>query len=171
VARLEPQKNPLGLVEAFSRVPGSPQLILAGEGSLRETVLERAGRCGVAARVHIAGAVADIPALMAAADVFALASDWEGSPLAVMEAMAAGLPVAATAVGGVPELVEHGVTGLLVPPGDAAKLAGALGALTRDAALRSRLAGAARARAARFGVDAMADAYGALFERLQEERR
>jgi glycosyltransferase involved in cell wall biosynthesis len=161
VARLEPQKNPLGLVEAFSRVSGAgATLVMAGDGSLRDAVRERGGR------VRLAGVQTDVAPLLAAADVFALASQWEGNPMAVMEAMAAGLPVVATAVGGVPELVEHGVTGLLVPPGDAGAFAHALGALLSDALLRRRLGNAAREHAGRLGVDAMVAAYGDLFERL-----
>jgi glycosyltransferase involved in cell wall biosynthesis len=169
VARLEPQKNPLGLIEAFARglkdEPGW-RLLLAGDGSLRESARERARHLGVADRVDFLGARADMPEILADCDVFALASDWEGSPMAVIEAMAAGLPVVATAVGGVPDLVENGVTGLLVSPGDPEALGGALLALSRDPQRRQALGAAARRRAARFGVRQMVAGYAALFEKV-----
>jgi glycosyltransferase involved in cell wall biosynthesis len=164
VARLDPQKNPLGLLGAFARAFGSTSrahLLLAGEGQLADAVRRAAG-----ARVRLLGAVPDVAGLLAAGDVFALASDWEGTPVAVMEAMAAGLPVAATAVGGVPELVTDGETGLLAPAGDEAALAAAI---TGCMARRVELGAAGRARAAGFGVQAMVSAYAALFERLAGE--
>ena len=169
VARLEPQKSPLDLLEAFTRALGPDprwHLLLAGDGSLREAVRDAAARAGMAARVHLLGVRRDVPELLAAADLFALASRWEGHPIAVMEAMAAGLPVAATAVGGVPELVEDGASGLLAPAGDPAKLSAALAALARDPALRRRLGEAARRRAAEFGAETMVARYAALFERI-----
>ena len=160
VARLEPQKNPLSLIRAFAAaLPDQPRwhLLLAGDGSLRQ-----AARAVASPRVHFLGVVDDIPELLASSDIFALASDWEGNPMSVMEAMAAGLPVVATAVGGVPELIDH----LLVPPGDTRALAAALSSLARDPARRRALAETSRLRAARFSVAAMIDSYAALFERL-----
>lgn len=174
VARLEPQKNPLGLIESFAQALAGDQrchLLLAGDGSLRDAARERAGCCGVAARVHFLGARADVPDLLAASDLFALASLWEGSPIAVMEAMAAGLPVAATAVGGVPELVQDGATGILAPAGDNQALARALAALARDPQRRGELGRAAAARSARFSLTAMVESYSALFESLLGVRR
>ena len=169
VGRLDPQKNPLGAIDAFAQAfggAGRGQLLLAGQGSLREAAARRAAERGVGARVHFLGLRADIPEVLAAGDVFALASDWEGTPLAVMEAMAAGLPVVATAVGGVPELVSDGETGLLAPAGDTRAFAGALSRVAGDAEMRGAMAGAARRRAERFGVGAMVAEYAALFERL-----
>ncbi len=161
VARLDPQKNPLGLIEAFARVD-CPRchLLMAGEGSLRSP----------APRVHFLGVRPDVAEILSAADIFALASDWEGTPIALMEAMAAGLPVVATAVGGVPELVEHGKSGLLVARGDMASLAAALGGLACDPQRRRALGEAARNAAARFSVTAMVDSYARLFERMAGER-
>jgi glycosyltransferase involved in cell wall biosynthesis len=167
VARLEPQKDPLALVDSFARVTAPRcHLLLAGGGSLAETVREHAVQLGVADRVHLLGVQLDIAPLLAAADIFALASRWEGHPMAVMEATAAGLPVVATAVGGVPEIVEDGATGLLVPPGDPARFAAALDALAADPAMRRRFSEAAVERAGRFGVERMVAAYAGLFERL-----
>ena len=157
VARLDPQKNPLGLIEAFARA-GCPRchLLMVGDGSLR---------CS-APRVHFLGVRTDVAEILSSADIFALASHWEGTPLSVMEAMAAGLPVVATRVGGVPELVEHGTTGLLVAPGDMQSFAAALAAVARDPQRRRELGEAARNAAARFSVTAMVASYSRLFERL-----
>jgi glycosyltransferase involved in cell wall biosynthesis len=184
VARLEPQKNPLGLIESFAQAFGTQafgaqtvgvqafgddpgrRLLLAGDGSLRDAAREYAARRGVGERVHFLGVRADVAEMLAACDLFASSSHWEGSPLAVMEAMAAGLPVVATAVGSVPELVADGETGLLVPPGEERTFAAALASLARDPGRRHELAAAALRRAAAFGADAMVAAYAGLFERL-----
>ncbi len=169
VARLEPQKNPLRLIEAFARGLGAGahwRLLIAGDGSLRRSAAEHAARIGIGARVHFLGVRADVPEVLAACDVFALAADWEGSPMAVIEAMASGLPVVATAVGGVPELVEHCVSGLLVKPGDAAGLAESLAALARDRERRTGFGRCARERAAKFSVHTMIESYARLFETM-----
>jgi glycosyltransferase involved in cell wall biosynthesis len=139
---------------------------MAGEGSLAEAARRRAERLGVAGRVRFLGVRADVAELLSACDIFALASDWEGSPLAVMEAMAAGLPVVATAVGGVPELVEDGVTGILAPRGDLQALGSALETLAGNPRLRREMGDAARERAKRFEVSAMVEGYAALFQEM-----
>ena len=169
VARLDRQKNPLGLIDAFAAALGADpnwHLLLAGDGSLRSEAEARAKALPAGARIHFLGVRPDIEALLPACDLFALASEWEGMPISIIEAMAAGLPVAATTAGGVPELVEHEVTGLLVPPGDTPALADALARLARDPCLRRELGGAARERARSFGVDRMIAAYAQLFEQL-----
>jgi glycosyltransferase involved in cell wall biosynthesis len=168
IARLEPQKNPLGLIESFAIGADLPacHLLMAGDGALREAARQYAARCGLADRVHFLGVRADVPDLLAAADIFALASDWEGTPMSVMEAMAAGLPVVASAVGGVPELVEHGVTGLLAPARDRKALSDALSAVVRDPQRRRELGEAGRKAATRFSASAMIASYSRLFEHL-----
>ncbi|MGO9095331.1 MAG: glycosyltransferase [Bryobacteraceae bacterium] len=165
VGRLEPQKNPLGLIEAFARVPVG-RLVMAGEGSLVEAARQRAEQLGAVERVRFLGVRTDVAELLSACDIFALASDWEGCPLAVMEAMAAGLPVVATAVGGVPELVEDGVTGILAPRGDLRALKSALEALAGNQVRRLEMGEAARERAKRFEASAMVESYAALFEEM-----
>jgi glycosyltransferase involved in cell wall biosynthesis len=165
VGRFDPQKNPLGLIAAFARAAaGRPamRLAMAGEGRLLEASRELAGKLG--ARVSFLGLIPRVPEMLSACDIFALASHWEGAPMAAIEAMAAGLPVVAAAVGGVPDLVVDGVTGLLTPPGDAAALAAALAALADDPEKRRRFGAAAELRAARFDVGAMVQSYAAFFE-------
>jgi glycosyltransferase involved in cell wall biosynthesis len=103
--------------------------------------------------------------LLSAGDLFALGSDWEGAPMAVLEAMAAHLPVVATAVGGVPDLVEDDVTGILVPARDASALGRAMAALERDTERRQRMGAAAAHRAQRFDQAGMIERYAELFER------
>lgn len=155
VGRLNRQKNHAGLIRAFAQVPGA-HLLIAGEGELRAELEAATGP-----RVRLLGARKDVPRLLAAADVFVLASRWEGNPLVVMEAMAAGRPVVATAVGCVPELVEADG---LVPPGDE----GALAAAMRRAMVDPGPAGE-RARAvadARFDARLMVDRYAELFGKI-----
>lgn len=171
-ARMEPQKNPLALIEAFATaVSAEPscRLLMAGAGTLLEAARERSAQLGIAGAVHFLGVREDVPELLNACDVFALASDWEGHPLSIMEAMAAGLPVVATAVGGVPEIVASGITGLLVSRGDVAALAEALLWLVRNPEQRAEMGAAARAESARFDSAAMAAAYADLFDRLWKE--
>jgi glycosyltransferase involved in cell wall biosynthesis len=158
VGRLAPQKNPMALVKAIVNVPDA-KLLMVGEGDLRE-------RLHGYERVHLLGIRSDIPEILAASDIFALASDWEGLPLAIVEAMAAGLPIVATCVGCVSELVEHGRTGLLVLPRDECALAAALRDLAGDRKRRQEMGAAGRARALSFGADAMVAAYDELFSRL-----
>lgn len=160
VARLDPQKNPLLLVDSLPEDPRC-HLLLAGDGSLADEVRLRAG-----GRVHLLGVRADIPDLLHACDLFALASDFEGLPVAVIEAMAAGLPVVATAVGGVPELVEHETSGLLVPARDREALSGALTVLSEDTPLRAKMGARAVERARAFHAGRMVDSYAALFEEI-----
>lgn len=174
VARLEPQKNPLGLIESFARALGEDRrwrLLMAGDGSLGNAAREAALGRGIGERVHFLGVRSDVAELLSASDVFALASHWEGNPIAVMEAMAAGLPVVATAVGGVPELVVHGETGLLAPAADERAFADALAAVAGDPDRRRELGAAGLGRSAGFGVDAMVASYSRLFERLGSEGR
>jgi len=170
IARLAPQKDPLGLIRAFQKGLGQDprcHLLLVGSGSLEPEARFLAQSSALTERIHFLGLSQDVPAVLSAADIFSLASLWEGSPLAVMEAMAAGLPVVATAVGGVPELVGHGLTGILVPPGAPEDLAQALASLAREPGRRREFASAARVAAARFGVDAMVQRYARLFETIR----
>lgn len=163
VGRLNPQKNQALLLDAFARAPLAAQLLIVGDGELRAQLTRQAADLGVGARVHFLGVRRDIPSLLAAADVFALASSWEGNPLVVMEAMAARLPVVATSVGCVPELVAAS-TGRLVPPSDPVALSAALTELCADLPLARSLGAAGYEVArARFDAPVMARAYTELF--------
>lgn len=165
-ARLSDQKGLPVLLEAASEVPEAV-FALAGEGPERTHLEELADRLGVAGRVRFLGRREDVPELLATCDVFALPSLYEGTSLAVLEAMAARRPVVSSAIGGTEELVEDGRSGLLVPPGDADALAAALRRLLGDAGLREQLAAQARERVERnFTRAAMAARVGAVYEEL-----
>ena len=135
VAVLRPQKALDVLIRATAELlPDLPGLrvLIAGGGEQQDHLEALAAELGADRAVTLLGIRSDVPDLLAAADVAALSSDYEGSPLAVMEYMDAGLPVVATRVGGVPDLIEEGVNGLLVPPQDPGALAAALGSVLRD---------------------------------------
>jgi sugar transferase (PEP-CTERM/EpsH1 system associated) len=166
IGRLDPVKDHLALLEAFARLVPVPDvvLVIAGEGPCRAALEARVGALGLDKRVRLLGERGDVPDLLRAMDVFVLSSIGEGVSNTVLEAMATGLPVVATRVGGTPELVIPGVTGLLVPAGDAGALADALATYAGDPALRRRHGGAGRRRAVeQFGLRAMADGYRALY--------
>jgi glycosyltransferase involved in cell wall biosynthesis len=122
------------------------QVIVAGEGSDRPRLERRIRELDLERTVRLLGRREDIPDVLASLDVAVCCSDREGSPLSVMEYMAAELPIVATRVGGVPDLIDDGVHGLLVPPRDAVALAGAIERLLDDEALRRRLATSAHER-------------------------
>jgi glycosyltransferase involved in cell wall biosynthesis len=155
-ARLDPQKGHAALFRAAAEVPEA-RFVLAGEGPLRGELEAEAARLGIANRVCFLGRREDVPELLAACDAFALPSLYEGSSLAVLEAMAARRPVISSAIGGTDELITDGENGLLVPPGDAEALAGALRRLLGDGQLRTALAQRGRERAeTEFSREAMA---------------
>ena len=165
VANLIPYKGHADLIEAFARARAAlpnAVLVLAGrDDGLGVAVMAQAEARAVIDHVRILGPRDDVPDLIGAADLFALASHEEGAPNAVIEAMAAGLPAVVTAVGGTPETI--GAAGLLVPPHDPAALAEALVRLGSDAALRAALGRSAAARAAeRFSLEACVARYVAL---------
>jgi glycosyltransferase involved in cell wall biosynthesis len=141
VARLAPQKDHATLLEA-ARLLGDVRFVIVGDGELREELERRADGLPV----ELIGARDDVPELLASFDVFAFPSLFEGLCLAVIEAQAAGVPVVATPVGGIRETVVDGETGLLVPTGDPAALAGAIRRLLDEPDLAGRLADEARRR-------------------------
>lgn len=148
------------------------RLVVAGEGHWGRPVISKAAAdLGVAERVHLLGFRDDIPRVLAGSDVFVLPTPSEGLSIAIMEAMAAALPVVATAVGGNAELVEPGKTGFLVGVGDGAALADALRVLARDPLKRRAMGRAARSRVMlEFTADKMADRYAELYEELLRKK-
>lgn len=135
VARLEPEKGHATLVDAWPTVLRScpdAYLLIVGEGSRCEALMEQAALLGVGHRVVFTGRREDVPAITAALDVAVLPSYREAQGLSVLEAMALSRPVVASNVGGIPEMIEDGVSGILVPPRDPQALAGAIVRLLED---------------------------------------
>ncbi|HEX7325065.1 MAG TPA: TIGR03088 family PEP-CTERM/XrtA system glycosyltransferase [Rhodanobacteraceae bacterium] len=174
VARLDPVKDQANLIEAFALLRGADpalgarlRLAIVGDGPARVALERQIAERNLGTAVTLLGNRADVPELLAESDVFVLSSIAEGIPLTVLEAMAAGLPVVSTRVGGVAEVVTDGATGTLVAPSHPAALAAALGRYVRDAALRQRHGEAGHAQAeAKFGLGAMVSAYIALYDQL-----
>jgi sugar transferase (PEP-CTERM/EpsH1 system associated) len=174
VARVQDVKNHACLVEAFARLrvllPDlAPRLRLSivGDGPLLPAVRRQVEELGLEDAVWLPGARSDIKALLHSFSLFALPSLAEGTPVSLLEAMASGLPVVASRVGGIPEVVADGEHGLLVPVGDADALAQALARYARDPALGPQHGRAGRARVEeRFSMRAMLASYGDLYDGL-----
>ena len=142
VGRLSEQKAHHVLVDAAARVlPSRPRawVLIAGDGDRLPALRAQAAALGIASRVVFAGHRADVPAVLGAIDVFCISSDYEGTPLALFEAMASGKAIVSTAVDGCREVLEDESTGLLVPPGSPDALAAALARVVDDPSLRARL--------------------------------
>jgi glycosyltransferase involved in cell wall biosynthesis len=174
VGRLEEQKGHAFLLEAFPAIAaavGEITLLLAGDGSLRPALEQQAGALGIAGRVKFLGTRRDMPLIYRALDILALPSRWEGLPLALLEAMGAGLPVVATQVGGVKDVIEDGINGRLVPAGDPQALAASIVELSRRPDRRAALGGAAKETIRRrFSQEAMLQRLADLYTELAEGR-
>jgi len=169
IARLTEQKGHRFLFEAMARRPelANVHVVVIGDGDLRQALAAQVASLGLVSRVHFLGARRDLGDLLAAMDVFVMPSLWEGLPLSLVLAMGASLPVVATSVAGIPEVVHDGTTGLLVPACDARALGAALARVFTDAPLRDRLGRAARASVVpRFGVDRYVESIASLYDRL-----
>jgi glycosyltransferase involved in cell wall biosynthesis len=160
VAALVPHKDPLTFVRAIAvardRVP-AVRALLVGEGPLQATAQAEIERLGLGSIVRLTGFRRDADELLAAARVATLSSAEEGMGSVLLDAMAFGVPIAATSAGGIPEVVEHGATGLLSTPGDPRGLADHIVRLLTERDLATSLATRARARAAEFSVDRMVE--------------
>ncbi len=171
VARFHPVKDHRMLLHAFAellKTHPDVDLLLAGDGPLRRELEQQCGELKIADRVKFLGVRSDVPNLLQAADVFTLTSLSEAASLTLLEAMASGLPVVVTNVGGNPEIVRDGREGLLVPRGDATAAAAAFRILFDDPELAARLGAAGPKRVHdHFQLEQTIDAYAELYERLQ----
>lgn len=169
VAQLVPHKDPFNFVRAIAaareRVPALHGL-LVGEGPLRSDVEALVRELRIGDRVHLAGYRQDADSLLAAADVVVLSSREEGMGSVLLDALLAGRPIAATRAGGIPDVVEDGVSGLLAPVGDPQALGANIATLIEDQALAARVTAAASARADYFSLERMADRTLAVYERV-----
>ena len=171
VARLDSQKGHPYLLAAAAEIPHAV-FALVGEGGEQAALESQARALGIADRVRFLGHRDDVPELLAACNVFVLPSLYEGLPLSVLEAMAAAKPVVATAIDGTGEAVVDGVTGLLVPPADPVRLAGAIRGLLADGALASRMGEEGRARVRReFSLRKMIEGVTGVYDELLERTR
>lgn len=169
IARLTEQKAHRILFEALARhAPlATVHVMVVGDGELRDELRRHVESLGLQSRVHFVGARRDLGNILAAMDVFVMPSLWEGLPLSLVLAMGAGLPVVATNVAGIPEIVRHGESGLLVGPGDIDGLAVALARVFESGAQRAAFGQAARAFVRpRYGVDGYVRSVTALYDRL-----
>jgi glycosyltransferase involved in cell wall biosynthesis len=174
VGRLHPQKDHDCLLRAVAAVAGdlpSMRVLLIGDGRLRDQIAERIAMLGLGARVQLLGERRDVAALLALSDLFVLPSRWEGMPNAVLEAMSASLPVLATRVDGIVDVVQDGKTGVLVQPGDDRALAAELLAFGRDPARRRALGSAGRRRIElAYSLNAFVDGFERLYLSLLQRR-
>lgn len=169
-ARLAPQKGHMWLLDAVSLLaPRWPQAVFlwVGDGELRDELECKTRKRGLQGRIRFLGTRHDVPTLLKASDLFVLPSLWEGMPNAVLEAMAAGLPVVATAVDGTPEIVQHGVTGWLTPPKNPEALALAIEKALADPARRVEMGEAGRRRIKEeFSLERYVSGFEALYDEL-----
>jgi glycosyltransferase involved in cell wall biosynthesis len=169
VAQLVPHKDPLNFVHAIAaarkRLPDL-QAILVGDGPLRNDVVAAVRALELEENLHVAGYRQDADSLLAAADVVVLSSKEEGMGSVLLDAMLLGKPIAATRAGGIPEIIEHDVTGLLAPVGDPSALGNHIVTLLEDRALANRLARSARSRVEDFSIERLTDRTLAIYERL-----
>jgi glycosyltransferase involved in cell wall biosynthesis len=169
VTLLRPEKAIEVLVEATAKLRSFPdvRLLIAGEGPSRPTLESLAADLGLAERALLLGERDDVPDVLRALDVTVICSDFEGTPLALLEYMAAGKAIVATRTGGIPDIIEDGVHGVLVPPRDAAATAAAIERLLADPEERARLGANARERRRReFDLETTIARIAALYEEL-----
>jgi glycosyltransferase involved in cell wall biosynthesis len=175
VGALTGVKDPLTYVRAVAvarrAVPGI-RALLVGEGQLRDAVEAEARTLGLEDAFRLTGFRKDHESLIAAGDVACLSSTREGTPGVLLDALALGRPIAATAAGGIAEVVHHGISGLLTPVGDPDALGGSIARIMLDPALAARLSEAGRARSLDFSIDRTVERTIAVYERtMARERR
>ena len=173
VANLRAEKAyPVMLEAARVATESDPDLVVlaVGQGPLEHDVRAMHAKLGLGDSVRLLGYRSDIPDLLAAADAFTLSSDFEGFPVSVMEAQAAGLPIVATAVGGIPDAVSEGVEGFLVPPQRPDRLATAWLALVRDPDLRMQMGRRASVRSEAYDIRVAASRMESVYSNLVDDR-
>lgn len=171
VAVMRPQKALSVMLEAYAqvlKVIPHARLVIAGDGECRGELEKRAHELGLNGQVSFLGIRRDVDAILRSVDVAAMSSDYEGTPLVALECIANRAPLVATAVGGLPEIIEDGRTGLLVPPRQPAKLAEALTTLLSDPVRRHELAAAAEQSLDTFRIETIAARFAELYEALVE---
>ena len=173
IGALVPHKGQRYFVDAAAivvrEVPDA-RFVILGEGELREALEHQVKHLHLERHVFLPGFRADVLALLKGVDVFVMSSETEGLGTSILDAMACGKPVVGTAAGGIPEVVEHNVTGFVVPVNDPKAMAGAIVALLRDSDQRARMgaAGLARVRE-RFTVERMVAETLAVYERARRD--
>ena len=168
VGTFKRQKGHAYLIEAVAAlVLQFPDLhiLLIGDGDLRAALQAQTSSLGLKQRIHFLGSRSDVPGLLAASDYFVLPSLWEGLPMALIEAMASGLPIVATDVSGTRQVMVPGETGIVVPPGDAQQLAAAIRELLSDSARAQAMGAAAQRRIEDFSAKKQAQEHIALYRR------
>jgi glycosyltransferase involved in cell wall biosynthesis len=174
IGRLNEQKGHRYLLDAAAAaLPAAPRarVLIVGDGDLEGALREQARALGIADRVVFAGHRGDIPAVLGAVDVFCISSTYEGTPLTLFEAMAAGKAIVSTAVDGCREVIEDAVTGILVPPRDAGTLALRLRELLADQGRRDALARNALRASSRYDIRRCVEAMQALYDEVLAEKR
>jgi len=170
VARLSPEKDQASLLAAFARIApvnSDARLLLVGDGPLRAALEAQARELRITERTHFLGERKDVAELLGSMDVFCLPSLTEGTSLTLLEAMATGLPVVATSVGGTPEVVASDASGLLVEPGRPDQLAEALFQVLQSEALAQRFGAAGRAIVgARYSMQSMVERYAGIYQQV-----
>ncbi len=174
VGRVQAVKDHATLLDAFAlvhaKVPHA-RLVIAGDGPLLQPLRDKAAALGLADAVWLPGARTDVAQILRTLHVFAMSSIAEGTPGSALEAMATGLPVVGTRVGGIPEVVDNGVTGFLVPPSDAPALAAALEQYVLSPELAARHGAAGRERVLhKYSMAAMVAAYRGMYDALCERK-
>ncbi len=169
--RLAPPKDPMTLLRACQLLKGEFKLLIVGDGKLRRQAEEFVSRGNLGHKVTFTSERKDIPEILAASDIFVFTSHWEGLPLAIIEAEVAGLPVVASSVGGIRELVQDGINGFTVPPQDAQALTQALQKLLDDVRFRREAGLAARRKALNeFTFDSMLTKTHQVYEEVVKNR-
>jgi len=169
VAGLRPQKNHALLLEAFAKAASlnpNIRLLLVGTGETEPVIKTTAKNLGLSDKVKFLGLRTDVSDILNASDIFVLSSKYEGDPLCIKEAMASSLPVIATSVGGVSEIIVDNKTGLLIPDGDAIAFANAIERMAKDPEMRKSMGSiASHIAVEKFDVKLMVKAYEELYTR------